>query len=1287
MFVHRRNGVRSLLLVAAIGSVAALVPTPANASGPVDVKSAMLTASPASGTVTYGDGTTTVTLTMTVTGKNTTSPTGTVSFTAGGPSITANCSNVPLTTVSGVVQTANCTATVAGAGQTTGVQASYSGDGNYNPKSDSLKYTIAQATPTVKISAPSPGSPVTYGTSVTLVATVTGAGSPYLSPSGTVDFTLTSPATAIPNCAGVTLSGTTATCTTTMIPGTVGAQKIKATYNGDGNYASNSDTTGNKYTVNSATPTVQLTANPASPGTYPSSSTTLTATVSGVTGGADPTGTVTFSQGGGAIATCSAEPLSMSPPQATCAVTGLTVGTTGFSVAYTSGDANYTNGSATLSYMVGSASPTVVLSANPTSSTYPGSTELTATVSGVVGGADPTGTVTFSNGGAEISGCIDETLAGTGSPPAPTCSVSDLAGGTAHFSVSYSGDGNYSSGSNTLDITVNAATPTVMLSTNPTSMTYPGATTLTATVTGVSGGADPGGTVAFTINGNSILGCSAKALSNSPPTATCDVSGLPGGPANFGAAYTSGNSNYSDGFDGVSRGVTAATPTVQLSANPPSPGTYPGSTTLTATISGVPGGADPTGTVTFVENGSVISGCEGESLSLSPPSATCGVSGLAGGSVPFELLFFSADENYTDGSPDTLDFTVNAATPSVMLSANPTSSTYPGSTTLTATVSGVSGGADPAGSVTFFQGATMITSCSAELLSASSPPQATCDVSGLAGGTPHFSAAFISLDSNYEDATGDLDFTVNAATPTVVLSANPTSSTFPGSTTLKATVSGVSGGAEPTGTVTFSQGGSPISGCSGESLSSSPPQATCPVSGLAGGTIHFSVAYTSGDSNYSNGSDSLDFSVSGTSAKVKLSASPSSSTYPGSTTLTVKVTGPSGAADPTGTVTFSNGGVAIGSCTTKTLAGSPPKATCAVSGLPVGTTHFSVAFTSGDANYTDGSDTLDFNVGQAATTLTLTASPASPGTYPGSTTLTAKVKGPNGSGANPSGTVDFTAGGNAISAACTTATLSPDPNAPAGHPTSLATCVVTGLPVGTTHFAASYAGDTNYTGGSDTLDFVVNKAAPMVSLAASPSGSSTYGSSVTITATVTKVSGGVDPTGSVSFVSNPGAAPIAGCTGVALNTSVSPPTATCATTGLGTNTTGLSATYNGDGNYTTASKSITYTVNLAPGNVTETIDPPVASIAGNPVTITATIATAGAGAAPTGTVKFTVDGTKIDGCGKVTVQVIGGVATATCTTTRIEPGLHTLKASYSGDGNYSAGSAVVRRYQVGYPAG
>ena len=394
---------------------------------------------------------------------------------------------------------------------------------------------------------------------------------------------------------------------------------------------------------------------------------------------------------------------------------------------------------------------------------------------------------------------------------------------------------------------------------------------------------------------------------------------------------------------------------------------------------------------------------------------------------------------------------------------------------------------------------------------------------------------------------------------------------------------------------------------------------------------------------------SATFTVVVAGTTTALSSIPNPSVVGESVTFTATVSPASGSGTPTGTVDFFDGATLLGSAT---LSGGV--ATLFTSTLSVGS-HPATAVYSGDADYGASTSPEASQVVNQASTISVLTDDVNPSSFGQSVTFTATVAvAPPGAG-TPTGTVTFFDGPTSLG----TATLS-------GGVATLTTSLLT---VGSHSIVAAYAGDTDSNGStSPVLTQVVLQAGTTTTLTSNVNPSS-FGQSVTFTATVAAVPPGAGtPTGNVGFFDGAtllGTAVLIG--GVA----------TITTSGLSVGSHPLMAVYGGATDFTASTSPV----------VTQVVDPATTTTAltsslnpssfGQAVTFTATVAAvAPAFGTPTGTVTFYDGPTPL-----ATVPTLGGVATFT--TSALSVGSHPMTAVYNGDADFGASTSPEVAQVVG----
>ncbi len=277
------------------------------------------------------------------------------------------------------------------------------------------------------------------------------------------------------------------------------------------------------------------------------------------------------------------------------------------------------------------------------------------------------------------------------------------------------------------------------------------------------------------------------------------------------------------------------------------------------------------------------------------------------------------------------------------------------------------------------------------------------------------------------------------------------------------------------------------------------------------------AAYRRGHDKYP-GAILVSACTSGCSTSTTLS-NLSSATYgsPVTFTATVACTAGGGCASPStpnsGSVTFKSGATTLGSSSVN----SSGVATFSTSSLAVGSSSITAVYgASGKWNgSTSGAKTQTITAVGTTTTLTSTPNPTSWGI---SATLTATVAAVSPSTATPGGTVNFTSGGTVISG-CGGVSLS----------SGQASCTFSGTSGGTYNLAAVYApSPANFTAStSATLVQTISASSTTTTLTSSSYlNTSSVGSSVMFTATVTAASGG-PAGGTITFKA--GGSAIAAC--------------------------------------------------------------------------------------------------------------------------------------------------------------
>lgn len=1053
-----------------------------------------------------------------------------------------------------------------------------------------LTHTINTVSPQLGLGAtPAPG---TYGNSVRLNATI--GAYQYGTPTGSVSFYL-----------GSTFLGTspiTEGVANWLVNGlNAGFALINARYNGDTNFLATNFPSFLE-TINKANVTVSLTNFEGNPTQYGeeviiNASVNSTSTI--------PTGTVSFFRGATLLSTMALN----SGGSAALQISTLAIGSNSITAVY-NGDSNFNTATspATVLTVNKSNSVTTVTSISPNPSTYNSPATISVSVAGATPGASvPTGTVTGYLGGISLG---TATLSGG----VVTFVTSVLPAGTNTVSVNYSGDGNFFSSIGLGSQTVNLAATTIS---TPTSSSAPSvfgqSVTFSATVSSPAG--IPTGMVSFydgttqlgvaTLNSSGTAALSTAALT----VATHPITAVYGGSTSFATATSSTFSQV------VNRASTTTVITSNIATS-----VYGQAVTFTATVAPVfPGAGNPTGTVTF-RNGAVTLG----TVSLSSGgTASFTTTSLAASGTPYSITaVYAVSTSFATSTSSAINQTVNpvATVLSAASSLNP--SILGQSITFSVTVNAVNTGTViPIGTVTATYGSTVIGTGS---LNASG--QITFTTSSLPAGTLPIIFTYAG-NTNFAASSTSLDQTIQPAATTITLTSSLTPSYIGQNIVLTATTATASG--VSTGTVSFFDGNTLI----GTQTLNGSGVATLSISTLSLG-IHTLRAVYNGDSSHGTSTSTVISQVvqqATTSTTVSSSVNPSAFNQATIFTATVAVT--NGAGSPTGTVSFFNNGVLIG---TRGLSGN--LSTLSLSNLAPGSYTITAVY-NGDVNFATSTSPGITQVVTTTPTATSMVSSLNPANLGVSITLTATVQ-PTITTGNPTGSVTFRDGSTVLG----TVALSG----------SQAALNISSLLLGSHTLNATYNGDSNFgISVSSNVTQVINQGSTTTALT-SNTNPSVFAEAITFTAMVTPGNPSIPATGNVTFFD--------GSTSLG-TVALSGGTATFTTSSLSVASHSMTAVYAGNSNYTT-STSPAYLQVVSPASTVTTVTPSANPVVyGSSVTFTSVVTPQSGTGVPTGLVSFR-EGTSILG----SVPLVGG--TATFTTSALTSGGHSISAIYLGTSNF-----------------
>ena len=414
-------------------------------------------------------------------------PTGTITFTLAAPG--GSVVDTEIVPVNGNGTYSTPVGFSLGPGAAAGMyqwNASYSGDSNNADVTDDNdpgeKVVVSPASPTLT-TTPSPASPTLGPTPTTLNDSATLSGGS--APTGSITFTLVAPSGPVVDTETVTVNGngTYSTPTGFTLPTTgtaAGTYQWNATYSGDGNNNAFSDTgsPSEQVVVSQASPTLTTTPNPTT-ATAGSGATLKDSAV--LSGGAAPTGTITFLLVHAGSTVVDTETVAVSGNGTYTTPTGFTLSSVVPAGAYQwhatyAGDADNTavsdGNNPNELVIAGPAITALTTTPSPTAVTLATQASTLNDSAVLSGGAASTGLITFTLAAPGGSVVDTETVAvnGNGTYTTPTGFTLSLtaAAGTYQWNATYSGDAGNSpavdANSPSEEVVVGAVDPTATIS-------------------------------------------------------------------------------------------------------------------------------------------------------------------------------------------------------------------------------------------------------------------------------------------------------------------------------------------------------------------------------------------------------------------------------------------------------------------------------------------------------------------------------------------------------------------------------------------------------------------------------------------------------------------------------------------------------------------------------------------------------------------------------------------------------------------------------------------------------
>lgn len=363
-------------------------------------------------------------------------------------------------------------------------------------------------------------------------------------------------------------------------------------------------------------------------------------------------------------------------------------------------------------------------------------------------------------------------------------------------------------------------------------------TTVTADYSDLTSGINQAA-VTVSLDTVAMTGCTVGAGSVS-----CPATGLADGPHAIAVSVDDIAGNNGTGNGSFSVDTAAPTVTPDTLGYQPGNWTADSTPTVSATISGVPGGSNiSAATVIFDKGTGNEYACGGGEITYSNTTVSC--TPATARTEGLHAVEFTAEYSLNHPGSGTTDINIDTTAPSVT-NVLPGGNLTVNSTTISGEYSDAGSGIDAATAMVHVDGSMIMSGCTISGTSIS------CPKSGLSDGTHNIEIIVDDHVGNTQTGIGVFNVDTNAPSVTNLVPSGLVSTTSP---TVSGDYSDVSTGIDSATAQITMDGGAPLAGCTATGTGIS-----CPTSGLAQGAHNYTVSVNdvAGNPGSSSGSFTID---------------------------------------------------------------------------------------------------------------------------------------------------------------------------------------------------------------------------------------------------------------------------------------------------------------------------------------------------------------------------------------------------------------------------------------------